>query len=143
MPQQVIRDASLGLTFYLGQLYGIVGPGLIFTQHLFEGLRRDMMVGDDGKAASRKLAATWTQARDAKLAGNDPHNLHLEHFPAEPNRVFCVYISRNEMLESFPEIYGWLEHWTWIAADPNVPGAPIDFESRYDRQLWGPVSHRS
>ena len=138
MPYAVLRDTDLGFTWYLGQLYGVVCPGLIFAQHLFEGLKRDMMVEDDENAAAKKLAATWSQPRDARLIGSDPFNMKLEYYPAEQNRIFCVYISRNEMLEEFPHIFGWREHWTWIAADPTVPGAPIDYGTRYDRQLWGP-----
>lgn len=60
----------------------------------------------------------------------------LAYYPAPANRVFCVYISRNEMLVDFPDIYGWLEHGTWIAADPKRPGAPVDWENRYDKALW-------
>lgn len=40
------------------------------------------------------------------------------------------------MLTEFPDIYGWAEHWTWVAADPNEPGAPVDWKTRYDQRLW-------
>lgn len=136
MPKDISRSSEQGLSWYLGQLYGVVCPGLIFAQHLFEGLRRDMRVDVDGNAAKLKLAATWVQPRDARLIGNDQFNMDLEFFPAEPDRVFCVYISRNRMLKEFPHIYGWLEHWTWISADPARPGAPIEWETRYDKEIW-------
>jgi hypothetical protein len=44
--------------------------------------------------------------------------------------------ARNRMLKEFPQIHGWADHWTWIAADPNVDGSPIDWETRYEERLW-------
>jgi hypothetical protein len=40
------------------------------------------------------------------------------------------------MLENFPQIYGWMDHWTWIAADPDKTGAPIEWKTRYEECLW-------
>ena len=62
--------ASRGLWTAIGQLYGIVAPGLIHTRHLFRGLNRPMMVDDNCNVASEMLAASWCQARDARLVGD-------------------------------------------------------------------------
>ena len=86
-------------------------------------------------AGEKKLVITWAAKRDAYFAG-DPFNGRLEYSPAPENRVFAVYVSPNEMLDEFPSIAGWAEHWTWIAADPGTPGAPIDWRTRYDRRIW-------
>lgn len=134
-PKTLRAHAERGLSTYIGQLYGVVVPGLINTRFLFRGFKRGMRVGDDGEAASKKLAATWIQGRDAKLIG-PRSNPELEFTDAPANRVFAVYISPNEMLTEFPLIYGWAEHWTWIASDPEKAGAPIDWGSRYDEELW-------
>ena len=109
-----------GLRYAIGQMYGVVGTGLIHAQHVFQGLKRDMLVGDDDAADDKKLSVTWAARRDAVFAG-DKFNGHLEYLETPANRVFAVYVSPNEMLKEFPEIYGWAEHWTWIAADPSVP----------------------
>lgn len=84
--------------------------------------------------------ATWAAPRDAKLVG-DEFNPSLQYFDAPANGVFAVYISPNEMLTDFPDIYGWAEHWAWIAADPTVSGAPIEWNSRFDAKIWS--SHGS
>jgi hypothetical protein len=134
MPQ-IRRLAERGQSWALGQMYGVVGPGLIFARHLFRGLRRDMYVQDDKNAAAKKLVATWARERDAELIG-PKSDMTLRHVAAPANRVFAVYISVNEMVTDFPDVYGWADHWAWIAADPILPGAPIDWNSRYDERLW-------
>ena len=127
--------ASRGLSTAIGQLYGVIAPGLIHAQHLFRGLKRPMMIGNNCGAAASRLIASWAQPRDARLVGTgqDPK---LEYLDAPPNKVFVVTISMNEMLESFPQIYGWMDHWTWIAEDPDKIGAPIEWSKRYDKCLW-------
>lgn len=127
--------ASRGLSMAIGQLYGVVAPGLILTQHLFRGLKRGMMIGDDRNAAAKMLVASWSQRRDARLVG-DPHNPQLDYLEAPKNCVFVVAISKNERLIDFPQIYGWIEHWTWVAADPDEIGAPVDWNTRYDERVW-------
>ncbi len=131
----LVALASRGLSAGLGQLYGVVCPGLISVQHLFRGLRRGMMVDQNSNAAPGRLAASWAQSRDCILVGSR-HNPELEYLEAPRNCVFVVAISRNEMVEAFPQIYGWIDHWTWVAADPDEFGAPIDWRTRYDERIW-------
>lgn len=134
-PQTIIFDAGHGLSWKLGQMYGVLGPGLIMAQHVFRGLKRRMYVGEDKNAAAKNLVATWAPLRDAQLVG-DRFNSVLQYVVAPTGRVFAVYIVPNEMLTEFPDIYGWTEHWAWIAADPDMPGAPIDWKTRYDAKVW-------
>jgi hypothetical protein len=94
-----------------------------------------MMIDDNRDAASEMLAASWPQSRDALLVG-DPYRPALKYLDAPKNCVFVVAISRNERLKDFPQIYGWMEHWTWIAADPEETGAPVDWKTRYDERIW-------
>lgn len=127
-----------GQRFLLGQMYGVVGTGMIMAEHVFQGLKRDMLVREDEQAAVKKLAVTWHARRDAKLVG-DRHNCRLQYFDAPEGCVFAVYVSPNEMLEDFPDIYGWAEHWAWIAAAPDLPGAPVDWQTRYDSLIWSKI----
>lgn len=127
--------AEHGLSWQLGQLYGVVQTGLILTQHIFVGLRRGMLIAGDGEAAKEKMAFTWAARRDAQAVG-DKFNLKIRYRDAPPNRVFCVYASPNKMLDEYPEIFGWLEHWTWLAANSELPGAPVEWQDRYDKKLW-------
>jgi hypothetical protein len=127
--------ADRGLRHMVGQLFGVLGPGLVMAQHVFQGLKRDMYVRNDSHADVTKFAITWTHPRDAVFAG-DPVAGRLEYLPAPKDRVFGVYVSPNGMLKDFPSIFGWAEHWTWIAADPNTVGAPVDWVERYDKRIW-------
>jgi len=94
-----------------------------------------MYVRGDQRADLKKLAITWTQGRDASWVG-DPFEGRPEYRPAPENRVFAVYVSPNEMLQDFPSIFGWAEHWTWLPADSRLRGAPIDFDARFEECLW-------
>jgi hypothetical protein len=134
-PAAIGVHLNRGGSYHVGQLYGVVSPGLIFAQHLFKGLKRAMLVGGDCGADRNKLAATWTQSRDARLVG-PAHACDIEYSPAPADRVFGVYISPNGLVDDFPSIYGWMEHWTWIASDPETPGAPVDWQTRFDDRLW-------
>ena len=135
MPDAIRNVAKRGFRNALGQLYGVLGPGLIMTRHVFQGLKRDMLVRNDSQADVKKLALTWDAARDGVYVG-DAHTGALQYHGARPERVFGVYVSANEMLGDFPSVYGWAEHWTWIAADPTKVGAPIDYTTRYGEHLW-------
>lgn len=127
--------AGRGQSVLLGQLYGIVATGLIHTKFIFQGLKRDMrLIGSSHDAAS-KFAFSWLPNRDAYLDG-DRSNPHLAFCGAPANRVFVVYVSPNGRPQDFPEIDGWLEHWTWIASDPEKIGAPVDWVERYDTCIW-------
>jgi hypothetical protein len=97
--------ADRGISWALGQMYGVLATGLILAEHVFEGLRRDMFVREDMNAAKRKLAVSWAAKRDAELIG-DKFAPTLRFVEAPVNRVFVVYISPNEMLTEFPDIHG-------------------------------------
>ncbi len=133
--RSIADRAARGLSWQLGQLYGVVGTGLIMTRHVFQGLKRDMYVRMDTDAASKKLVATWPAHRDAELVG-DPQNPQLRYVGRPNNRIFVVYISPNEMLTDFPDIDGWAEHWAWIVSDPLKIDHPIDWNARYDKKVW-------
>lgn len=134
-PEAIKERADRGLRAQLGQMYGVLGHGLISVQHVFEGLRRDMYVKNDKQAADKKLAATWAAKVDYYLEG-EKSSPRLAHSIVKDNRVFVVYISRNDLVTEFPDIAGWADHWAWIAADSQLEGAPVEWQERYDRKLW-------
>lgn len=94
-----------------------------------------MLVEDDRNAAAKKFAATWAHPNDARLIERDGEHKIIA-LPAPDKKVFTVYISPNEMIGTFPDLFGWIEHWTWISEDPRRPGAPIDWQARYDEMIW-------
>jgi hypothetical protein len=70
-----------------------------------------MLVRGDSHADVNKLAVTWAATRDARFVGA-PEDGRLEYLEAPANRVFGVYVSLNKMLDAYPSIFGWAEHWT-------------------------------
>lgn len=38
----IISRAARGLTWQLGQMYGVLGTGLIMARHVYRGLKRNM-----------------------------------------------------------------------------------------------------
>jgi hypothetical protein len=52
-----------GFRHMLGQMYGVVGRGLIMTEHVFRGLKRGMLVAGDEQADIKKLAFTCLYGR--------------------------------------------------------------------------------
>lgn len=135
MHKSIAARAGRGLSYMLGQMYGVVGLGMIRAQHVYKGLKRGMLVDGDGSADRKKLAVTWSAKYDAKWVG-PAENGQIVYEPAPDDRVFVVYVSVNEMLEEYPDIYGWAEHWAWVASDPDLPGAPIGSPGRYDSKIW-------
>ena len=101
--------ARVGMRVRIGQLYDVVGRSLILAEHIYQGLKRDMYVRDDGQAAVKKLAMTWAQNQDAIWVGDETAG-SVQTLAAPPNRVFVVYVSPNEMLQDYPSIAGWAEH---------------------------------
>lgn len=135
MTSSIHNRMRRGQRALLGQLYGVVCPGLILTAHVFQGLMRPMFVSGNNLADEEKYAFSWAAKKDAILVG-DRFDPSLEQMDAPSDRVFVVYISPNKMLDKFPNMWGWIEHWAWVPADPNLSGAPIDWETRYDRKCW-------
>lgn len=131
----LMAKAQMGLSFQLGQFYGVVVPGLINAQHVFAGLKRDMLVGDDDHADEQKLAVTWAATRDAQLVGAST-NAKISYLPAPVGKVFVTYITLNQRPDEFPEIHGWAEHWAWLSADSLLPGAPVEWDKRYTGKVW-------
>lgn len=133
----ITNRAQRGLSWSLGQLYGVVATGLINVEHIFQGLRRRLSVNGDGDADEKKYVFTWSAKRDARL-GDDGV---LKFFPAPLDdhgreRVFFVIVSPNVQSEKFPDIFGWIEWWGWLPSHAAMRGAPVDYDSRYDSRIW-------
>jgi hypothetical protein len=124
-------------TWILGELYGLVGKGLTNTCHIFEGLKRPMLVNGNGTADKGKLVYVWKPKFDYRFCGQKfGDDSSLEHVAAPTGSVFAVLISPNLMKNDYPKVHGWIEHWTWIDEDPTALGKPIDYETRYDTCIW-------
>jgi hypothetical protein len=126
--------AQQGLSWKLGQLYGIVSTGLISAQHVFEGAKRRMYVENDADADQKMLFFTWRALRDAKYKVPADHNEPLEFVNPPVSSVFFVMVSPNGQSQH-TEVFGWARHWGWVEAHTAELGAPLDWENKYDRRL--------
>lgn len=135
-PGAVAARQERGQRWQIGQMYWVVGTGLISANHVFRGLRREMYVGDDKDADEKKLAVSWASPHDARAVGDSFGAIQPEYHPAPAGCAFVVYISINKMLGKFPDVYGWAEHWTWVDGDPGSPGAPVEWQERYEERVW-------
>lgn len=123
------------LTIRLIHLFHIVDPGLILAKHIFQGLKRPLLYGDDENGDKAKLIFTWPAKYDWDYdQGKRFESDGLTRRDAPPNTVFGVIATPNASPE-FPNVDYWLDSWCWIDASPTLPGAPIDWETRYDSKL--------
>lgn len=130
--ERFLDRARRGLTWEIGQMYGVLQTGMIFVEHVFQGLRRPMTVNGDSDADRSRLIFTWAAHRDAEITRSGALTFHA----APLKSVFFVIVAPNREPSAHPEIYGWAERWGWLDAHATVRGAPIGFESRYDARLW-------
>jgi predicted anti-sigma-YlaC factor YlaD len=134
-PSALKRRMNRGFHWQLGQLYGIIGPGAISADLVFQGLRRRMFVADDPSADAEKLAVVWQPKSDFCMEG-DPFDPHLATSPAPDNSVFVTYLSPNRMTAAFSNVDAWIEHWAWVDEDPVEKGHPIEWRDRYESCAW-------
>ena len=136
MPMSQLNTRSeRGLRWMLGQLYGIIEQDLINPKHIYLGLNRAMYVNGDAEADASKLVYCLKPKFDFTLAG-DKFSPTLQHRSApEGGPVFAVIISPNEDLTNFPDIAGWIEHWSWVDSCPNDSSKPVNHDTRYGDRL--------
>jgi len=57
--------------------------------------------------------------------------------PCPPSTVLTVYVRRSGTLQpQDPSVWGIISKWEFVGASPEQPHLPIDFDNRYDEQLW-------
>ncbi|ODB94973.1 hypothetical protein A3194_20125 [Candidatus Thiodiazotropha endoloripes] len=135
LANQLGVQSDRGLSTYLAQFFEIVDTGLIDPAHVFKGLKRPMFCGDDRNADAEKHAITWDPGFDAIWIGNRFKGL-TRRTAAPKDRVFVSIVSSNLKTDDFPDVDYWIEHWTWVVQSGDLPGAPIDWQTRYKEKLW-------
>ncbi len=118
----------------LAQFDGIVCPGLIMVEHIFRGLERPLSDDDSNDADGHKLVYAWKPNWDFEWPDRYGRPQKL---PPVANGVFVTIISPNDRhQEAWPEVYGWIDRWNWVGEDPELPGAPINWKTRYTERLY-------
>jgi len=133
--QQNVRNA---LATTIAQYYGIVQDGLLDAIHLFKGLKRPLMHGDDKEADRSVLVYSWRPEFDYVWTGNPFEGNPIRKTPP-PHRVFVVLVREEQQPNDYQgvgSIFGSIEKWNWVKEDPALPHAPIDWQERYGTKLW-------
>ena len=126
--------ADRGINSAIAQYYAMVQEGITLAQHMFRGLKRPLMHGDNTNADQNVLVYSWRSSIDAEWTGSK-NSGHLVVIPNPPvGRVFVV-LAREEP-QNEHGIVGSIERWNWVREDPTLPHAPVDWQERYGQLLW-------
>jgi len=128
------RRYDRGQNVALAQFDRIVLPGLILVEHIFRGLKRPLFKDGSPYGDSEGLIHTWRPLHDYEWPDKDKTGRPIEKGPVASS-VFAVIINMNHHREKWPEVYGWIDRWNWIYEDAYLPGAPMNWKTRYEEKL--------
>ena len=114
----------------IAQYFGIVRH-LAQAAHLFEGVERELLSGDDMDGDKTVLAYTWRPARNYIWVGGSDSGSLAEMAPPS-GQVFVVLARRADISSGEAEI----RHWSWVQAAGDLAQAPVDWSTRYREKLW-------
>jgi len=137
-PEQLGAYSGRGQKTALAQFFDVVTNGLILARAIFKGLERPMCCDDDMDADERKLVYVLRPKFDAEWSGDRFNGGPARRAPP-PGRVFLVIVTPNQLTgkDQYPDIAGWIEHWTWVLEDEDKSGKPTGYDERFNRQIWG------
>jgi len=118
----------------VAQYYGIVQDGLLAAEHIFKGLKRPLMYGNDMEADQNVLIYSWRAKADYVWIGSRFDGKPVVKTPP-PRRVFVVLVREEKEANEF-QVFGSIEHWSWVEEDRELPQAPVDCKNRYGAKLW-------
>jgi hypothetical protein len=116
----------------IAQYYGLVRY-LAHAAHLFEGIERDLMNGDDMEGDRSVLAYTWRPRQNYIWVGG-PQSGSLAAIAPPPGQVFVVLARRVGDADSSSGAE--VRHWSWVQAAGDLAEAPVDWEQRYRKRVW-------
>lgn len=129
---EIGKVAKYNLSVVIAQFFGIVGPGMIISQHIFQGLKRPMLLGENMGADKDMFVYSWKPQQDCIWDGS-PHSGKIKKIAAPPNKVFVVIV---EPGAHYLGISGTIKHWTWVPEDGYLQQAPLNWKTRYTEKLW-------
>lgn len=133
--QQNVENA---LATTVAQYYGIVQDGLLNAVHLFKGLKRPLLHGDDKQADKSIIVYSWRPEIDYVWVGSRFDGKPVQKTPP-PNRVFVVLVREERepnVYATVGSVFGSIEKWNWVKEDPALPHAPIEWQQRYEAKIW-------
>jgi hypothetical protein len=126
------------LSFLVAEFYGIIQGGLVGAVHAFRGLNRPLMHADDMHADQHVIAYSWRPQFDYVWSHSRFNGDPTPRVPPK-GTVFVVLVQELKEPEQYPDhgvVVGTIEHWSWIAEDPALAHAPIEWQERYGQKLW-------
>jgi hypothetical protein len=133
--RQILDHYERGSNIKLAQLIALVDPGLIEVEHIFEGLKRPLCVGDDMNADKFKLAFCWKPIHDCWWTQGNRFDGIIEIRAAPEHKVFVVNVSPNRVKVNYPTPDYWIDRWYWVKESDTLSGAPVNCNERYVKQL--------
>src|SRR6185437_15030227 len=99
---------------------------------------RPLMHGEDKDVDKRVLVYSWRPEVDYEWEGSPFDGWSVGRI--QPlGRVFVVLV-RPELdpieYQGIGRVSGSIEKWNWVREAPNLAGAPVDWEDRYDKKIW-------
>lgn len=116
----------------VAQYFGIVRD-VRHAQHLFQGLNRPLLDGDDMKGDQGVLIYSWRPTHDYLWIGSQFDGSAAQVTP--PARRVFVVLARQYKEPDEHGVIGSIEHWTWVE-EGTLPGTPVDWNARYARKIW-------
>jgi len=133
-----LNRLKLNLRTEISQYWGIIKPGLITAEHIFQGLERGLYYKGNMEADQDVFIYTWKPPLDFVWQGNRISGKPVGRDPSK-DKVFavlvCLYDSPVDT-ELFGQIRGSIEHWSWLKESDQLPSAPFNWEKRYGRKVW-------
>ena|ERR1035437_1610927 len=132
------RNLRFGLSTAIAQYYGMVQDCMFSAVHLFQGLKRPLMDGDDKNVDKSVLVYSWRPEADFVWAGSPLDGRAIPKVPPL-GRVFVVLVRSESQPADYPgvgTILGSIEKWNWVKEDSFLPKAPVDWKQRYEKKLW-------
>lgn len=127
----------------------VVSVGLQTAEFIFRGLNRPLKQRNDMEADADKLVYVWRpnanyqwQRQGGVVSFTSDQVIYKE--PPDGS-VFSVVVTPNKdkYLNRYPEVYGWIEHWTWLPADKKDAGRPEGHKTRYEREIWSSAGQKT
>jgi hypothetical protein len=135
--EDIDKLKARGQNTVVAQLQSILLPGLMLSRHVFQGLRRPMLCNGERDADAKKLVYSRKPALDVRIKGNARDGFISAQCQPPDAQVFCVIVSpKLHLREAFPDVDGWIDHWSWVKEDLGLTEAPRSWIERYDRKLF-------
>lgn len=131
------RLRQFNIATAMAQYYGNVQEGMVYADevHLYRGLERPLMHEDNADGDKDVYVYSWIPRWDWEWNAQTQQPVR-RHPPSD--RVFAVQ-TRIFAAPDKDGMVGEVLHWTWIAEDPALKGAPLEADERYAEQIWKKV----